>query len=555
MDQKSLMQLANERAFAQLEERWMDALTSAPAQLDELLRVAAWLVKARELDRAQTLLDTLLEALHELNANAELLTAAQQALSWFPDNPSFRSYFLHAFPAAHPDNPLAADIAAASGLAKGAPLNASMEFIARRSHLRPGLFAIHRMRRIAVRLESYDPFSDILSLSDGSHTFSANLVTFLDQYDPLDDNDFRAMSIFCRPALAQLAQADPAELTIRYLKVSGRSSTFRDFKETLTHCAVPPDDWKRWWQAAKPILVAHPLIDLGEGAQPSLTLRDTPREASLSWRTDFSFAAHPRVQPAVVLRYAAHLADGIPPDPALLELFNSGLAPQADTPPARAFAAWLALTSLACATNAQPPAYNPAWLASQDACQIFAQWCGWESVYIAPFIATLPSADPDWPQRFAAILPFAPIALVEQIAHALRSAQHHDLLNTTLASLAVPSPQTAEAFAWLWRSLASDPASIPNPPLDIESATLTLFKLIQQLGSLQHAAEQNLHAALATLRHTLATKHYSLIRAIMRQFGAARAADLYQIVMSNTGLSTPMRSQLVAIVSDIAANR
>jgi len=555
MDQKSLMQLANERAFAQLEERWIDALATAPSQLDDLLRVAAWLVKAREHDRAETLLATLLEALHEQHVPHALLSAAQQSLALFPDNPSFRSYFLMAFPAAHPDNPFAAGIAAASGLNNGAPLPHCMDFIARRIHLRPGLFALHRMRRVPVRLDSYDPFADSLSLSDGTCSFAVNLVTFLDQYDPLDDTDFRAMSVFCRPALAQLALDDPADLTIRYLKASGRSSTFRDFKDSLTHCAVPSHEWKRWWSAAKPVLAAHPLIELGEGSLPSLALRDTPREASLSWRTEFSFAPHPRVQPAVVLRYAAQIADGLAPHPALLELFHTGLAPQPDTPPVRAFAAWLALSALARSLKTQPPPYNPAWLATPEPPRLFAQWCGWEPIFIPHLIALLPPADPAWPQHFAAMLPFAPLALVEHIARALRTAHHHDLLLSALAPLAAPSLHSAEAFAWLWRSLASDPTSFPTLPLDLESATLTLFKLIQQLGSLQHATEQNIHGALATLRHTLASKHYALIRTTMRQFGPARAADLYQLVMSNTGLSSPMRSQLVAIVSDIAANR
>jgi len=555
MDQKSLMQLANERAFAQLEERWIDALSSPVDHLDELLRVAAWLVKAREHDRAETLLATLLEALHEHHAYPQLLSAAQQALHSFPDNPSFRSYFLLAFPAAHPDNTLAADIAAASGLAKGAPLPHCMDFIARRIHLRPGLFALHRMRRFPVRVESYDPFTDSLTLSDASHTFSASLVTFLDQYDPLDDTDFRAMSVFSRPALAQLAHDDPADLTIRYLKVSGRSSTFRDFKDTLTQCAVPPDDWKRWWSAAKPLLASHPLIDLGEGSLPSLSLRDTPREASLSWRTDFSFASHPRVQPALVLRYAAHLADGIPPDPALLELFHASLAPQHDTPPVRAFAAWLALSALARSLNSEPPPYDHAWLAHPEPCHLFAQWCGWEPIFIPHLIALLPPVDATWPQHFAAMLPYAPLALVEHISSSLRSAQHLDLLHAALASILTPSVHSAEAFAWLWRSLASDPTSFPSLPLDLESATLSLFKLIQQLGSLHHPSEQNVHAALATLRHTLAAKRYNLIRSVLRQFGPARAASLYQLVVSNSGLSSPMRAQLVSIISDIAANR
>lgn len=555
MDQKSLMQLANERAFSQLEDRWIEALATASDQLDELLRVTAWLVKARHLDFAETLLTLLLEALKEQRNFPALLTAAQHALSLFPDHRDFRTHFLAAFPAAHPENPLAAEIAAASGLPNGLPLDHCLDFIARRIHLRPGLYALHRMRRFPVRLESYSPSSDSLLLSDGSRTFSTNFLTFSDQYELLDDNDFRALKVFDPQSLAQLANDDPAELTIRYLKASGRSSTFRDFKDALLGSVIHPEAWKSWWSRTKPILLAHPLLDVSEGSQPSLSLRDAPREASLSWRTDFTFATHPRVQPAIALRYANLLADGVTADPELIELFRHGLAIAPSLSPTRAFASWLALTALERAVASTPPAYNPTWLKAPDAAKTFMQWCSWEPVYISYFTSLLPLADPDWPAIFAASLPYAPLALIENIVAALRSAQHAHLIPPALAPLSSPSPETAEALAWLWRTLATDPQSVPSAPLDLETATLALFRLVQQLAAIRHPGEFNVHAALATLRHTLAAKHYDLIRSVLCSFGSQRAADLYQLVMSNTGLSTPMRAQLVGLVSKLAASR
>ncbi len=549
------MQLANERAFDQLDERWMEALDTAVDQLGELMHVAAWLVKARHADRAETLLAMLLEALEEQHAHTAALETARQALAWFPDHAGFRAVFVRAFPAAHPDNPYAAALVQASGLPVAAPLDECMAFIARRAHLRPGLFAIHRMRRIAVRLEDFDPRTDMLTLSDGTQSFPSNLATFLDQYDALDDNDFRATSIFCRPALAALAEQDPGELTLRYLKVSGRTSTFRDFKDALTRCAVESDDWKQWWSKVKPVLVAHPFIDLGQGTQPSLTLRDTPREAGLSWRTEFTFAAHPRMQPALVMRYASELGEGVQPDADVVQLFREGLAASPDTPPVRCFAGWLALSVLAGALGESAPDYSPAWLAAPDACMLFAQWCGWEPVYIQHCIKILPGADAAWQQHFAAMLPYAPLAMVEQLAAALRAHDAAGLLQRAIAPLAVPAVQTAEAFAWLWRALATEPPGTLAINLDAESATIALFKLIQQLGALQHGGEQNTHATLAALRHTLSIKHYDVIRAVMRQFGTARAAELYQLVRGNTGVSTAMRGQLIGIVSDIAAAR
>jgi len=77
---------------------------------------------------------------------------------------------------------------------------------------------------------------------------------------------------------------------------------------------------------------------------------------------------------------------------------------------------------------------------------------------------------------------------------------------------------------------------------------LKLFKLIQRLSKVKEHDEQNAHLTLAALRHTVSTKKYSLINSVFKEFGNENSSNLYQLLTSNSGLSTAMRSQLVRLL-------
>ncbi len=353
--------------------------------------------------------------------------------------------------------------------------------------------------------------------------------------------------------LAELAESDPIELVARYLKTVGRESVFREFKAAITNGAVAKEQWKEWWSRVKTILINSPLIDLGAGGQPSLTLRDSPRDFVKTIRREFDFADHPRRRAAIALNYIEKVKDGLPPDQELVDHIAAELTQdlQGGDDGAFAFSSWLALRAAAEVLGATQPAYSPEWLAAPDARKTVAQWCGWDPSFQSPLLEFLPLADESWPERFAGLLPYSPLMLVEQLASALSAKGKTDALSNAVDEITSPTVETAEAFAWMWKCMATGEGTAVDMPVEVKSATLTLFKLIQQLSGIKQETGQNVRAALAALRHTVAVKRYEVIGLVFQMFGVDHATDIYQIITSNTGFSTPMRAQLVQILARI----
>jgi hypothetical protein len=457
--------------------------------------------------------------------------------------------------AAYPQNPATQQIAEHSGLLEGRPLEECLKAIHRRLPLAPGKYAIHRARRMPVQVRAFDGTTDMLVLSNGETEFDTSLVTFLDQYENLAQDDFRALRVFDQDALAERAAEDPDGLVMSYLKSVGRSSPFRDFKEAVQSCAVPHDEWKDWWQTTKVRLIRNPMIDVGDGSQPKLTLRQSPRDFSATLIRDFDFEEDAFRKPALVLSYLDDLREGVPRNDKVTEHFWAGLSElmTEEEDRATAFFAWLCLHVAAEAVEREAPAYDAAWLAEPDTARRVAQLCGWEPAYIEHVVARLPDADPEWPARLCTLLPYAPYGMVGRSIATLSAAGEAGRINALMPGLEEPDVQHAELYAWLWRAQTLEEPLEFELPYDVPTMTLNLFRLVQQLSASKQVADQNRQEALASLRRTIGMKKYSVAAQAFSHFPEAEAANVFHALSSNTGLSTVMRAQLYQYISKVGS--
>lgn len=545
--------LAHARKFTALEDAWMTLMQDLPGQVDELIAVIAWLVKVKERDRAQLYMAMLLDALSQQRPGEPALAVCYQAIAWFPEEESFRVCAAEQFAHAHKDHPYAAAIAARAGMRTSRPLDAVLGDIELRLPVVPGAYAIHRRRRIPVRIVEYSAADDKLVMTDGTAPFASNLATFYDQYEWLANDDFRALRVFEPGRLAAIARENPAELVIMHLKTCGRESVFRDFKDAVTGAIIPPGEWKEWWQGAKAAVLQHPLIECGQGSQPSLKLRETARNSDTVRQTEFDHAG-PRRKAALMLGYLAEVRNGLPLNEGLCAEFTAALARQAgvEGEPVTALCSWLALRAAADVRPAEIPAYHAGWLEAPAAQRSFAFACGWEALLIEPFITFIPGVEPGWQERFAGVLPCAPYALAEQLVKALRAAGASSLVGGALEKVVSPEPGTAETFAWLWAAVVGGAPPPELPPQDDVALTLTLLAAVQQASVQREHSEQNLHQTLATLRHTVSLKRYELIRSVFQKLSPEQTATLFYSISANTGLSSPMRSQLMQMIGKTA---
>jgi hypothetical protein len=556
MQTKSLITLANERNFALLDDTWMQALETAAPDLDEMLHVLEWLVKAKETERVRTLSAMLLEALVERH-DPRTHVLALRVLDWFPEDREVRRVLGHAICEATADNQALPGIVRRSGLLDDAPLAAALDYIQTRCTLRPGVFALHRSRRIPVQIVGFDPHDDALQLHDGQQEYRATLVTYQSQYEPLGDDDFRVLHTFRNEQLQREAQTDPAALVRRFLRYSGKRATFRELRDALTNVAVPAEAWKDWWSTVRQTLAHDPHLEVGEGAQPALALRDSPRDYVETRIREFDHASSVREKTAILVRYAQQVRGGVPADAAYLAYVVGVLREftRAADGTVAAFFAWLALRTSADVCGGDTPAYEPHWLADPAHCLQVAHGCGWEPLFIEPLTDLLPDADPRWPELYGRMLTQAPLALIERMTGALRAHQHSAVIEPALHALAEPRAEIAELLLWLWRELATRAALDFTSPLDLGGASFALFRVMRQLHVYRGGPAFNAHGALATVRHTLAARKYALIGAVFEKLGSNHTAELYHAMSSNAGISAAMRAQLTTLLSRVGLSR
>lgn len=550
MKKQELLQIAYDRDFDCLEETWMTAIDPLPDDPGMLMKVLKWLIKVHENDRAEILLAMLVEAYEEQQPGNPAMDAAAKALDWFPGNMEFRQALARQLAVVHAGNPAITGIIDMSGLTGNAELTYALQEIEKRLPLKQGNYAIHRMRRIPVRIESYDPGRDTLELSDGGQVFASNLVTYTDQYDSLTDTDFRAQRIFEPEILAEMAVEDPCRVIKNYLLVCGKESTFRGFKDTFYDSIIDPAAWKEWWSEAKKKLVYDPYIQLGTGGQPSLKLRDTPRDFSEELKRGFDHAVNAYEQPAALIHYLNEIEQGIPADPAVLSHFITHLAKGLETGGACSLASWLALVVAASAGKCDKPVYSTVWLKQDNAVSEFVMWCCWEPLLIYPCVTYLPGTDPAWPEYFSHALPRMPYAMVELVTVLLEKETRPSLFQPLQEAMAHPGIETAEAFAWTWKKLAKGEKLPFAYDTDLFGATIILFELISQSCNDHEDHKHNLQVTVSVLRQAVSSNRYALIKAVFSKISGKHAAELYQAVTTNPGISTIMRSQLVQLLAN-----
>jgi len=548
---QELIKTAYDRDFNLLEEEWMATIDPLPESPEEMMKVAAWLIKVHEMDQAEILLEMLVEAYEEQKPGAPSADIALQVLGWFPNNNEFRKAYARQLASVHSANPAITGIIEKSKLTGDSELTAALREINCRLNIKTGKYAIHRMRRMPVRIESYDPVSDMLVLSNGDQVFDTDLNTLTDQYDSLPDVDFRAQRLFEKQKLAEMAVSDPCKLIKNYLLVCGKESTFRSFKDIFRDSIIDPADWKEWWKETKTQLVNDPYIQLGTGSQPSLTLRETPRNFSEELKLDFDHAGKPYKRPAALIHYLNEIDQGIPADPAVLTHFTEQLSAGLPDGDAYALASWLALSYAAKKGICEQPVYSAEWLQKDDAFKKFIQWCGWEPLLISVCVEFFSDNEPEWAVYYSNALPKMPFTFVERVIPLLLQTEKPELFLPLQNAMVQPHVDTGEAFAWTWRQLAKGQPLPFQYDSELFESTMVLFDLISQSCSAHEDENLNMGEIISVLRQTVSCNHYLLIKSVFSSVAEQHAAELYQAVTVNPGISTLMRSQLVQLLANM----
>lgn len=101
--------------------------------------------------------------------------------------------------------------------------------------------------------------------------------TVISRFKPLDHEDFRAMKLLRREALAEEAARRPGELIRRVARLYRGTVTSQQLKSELIPAILAEKEWATFWKSAKVAATKDPWLRVeGNPTRPTFVLRDKP---------------------------------------------------------------------------------------------------------------------------------------------------------------------------------------------------------------------------------------------------------------------------------------
>ena len=535
-----------------VESAWMKAV-EAGAALSELRAVVEALVEADRADTGETLAWMYLSEAAEAMPPAQAVEAARTLVGLLPGGQDLRSvavaiYRLACGGCEHFDSFLRA-----SGLAGGQSTRRAIRTLDVCLAAGPGRYLANRFDQQVVRVEVYDPVLcdfDLAVAGGEARTLEAKLLA--DEFDVVDDSDFRVLRAFRGDQLRQILQDDPAAVLVGICLACGGQVDVPDLKAMLVGRFVEKDKWAGWWTRARSAAKRCPSLAI-EGRRPAV-IRHYPHGRSLEQElAGAAAAAHdPPELSAVLQRYAREARQrNVAVDAAFVAALLDKLAEQACRFRARrpidALTASLAIEAAAAMGLPRPGRAFP------SAAEILA-----EADRPAEAVASLP--DPQlWPLAFEALaavdgaadhfeelLRSMPAGQLDDLAARLRAAGRASAIGRAVAEALANPAAGLQVCLWLWQGPAQVVPEMPSA-LDLLSRLLTASRGLSRDWDLVGTSRRE---AFQQVRSALAAQGYRRFRQAVGEMNEAVAATIKRRIQRSPALSAVARDNLLGILRE-----
>jgi len=266
MNMQKITNCIGKGAFGEAENVWMAAVRDDPAP--ELVNKAlcAFVAAGKE-DMAETLGWALLEA-HAESPKAQTLALACAAYLALPNSEELRNQTAELFKAVHDGSENFEEIYKAAGLETGQSARRAVRTLQTCLALTPGMHLVNRFDGRVIKIIKLTPmgefeFHDFADRCD--EALEPKLLA--DEFDPLDEADFRAMQLGQAEVVAQQVQKEIARVLIGLCIANAGQADSDTIKQTLVPKYLPANKWSSWWGRARTAAKKNENLTL-EGRSP-----------------------------------------------------------------------------------------------------------------------------------------------------------------------------------------------------------------------------------------------------------------------------------------------
>ena len=555
MDLEQIKQWLADGELGAVEEAWMAAAEAdAPVAPDEAAEVLAALVAAEQDDLADTLGWAMLEERKERIGDEMRLELATALAQTVPLSGELRQQALEVYRALHGSHPHFEALVRASELMNAPTPRRAFATLGLCLGVSDGSYLANRFGSQVVQVRRFDATLSDYELEDlAGGALHMDPRKLADEFERIDETDFRILSRRDPDRLKELFQSDPATVLVGVCQSQEGRIDSSSLKDLLVPRYIEADQWARWWSRARTAAKRCPKLSV-EGRNPVYLVYHAE---GLSLEDELAADAEGAKTPLECLELARRYAREarqrkVKMDPAFAARLTCALAEDAARfRSARPTDALTASLGLAEAVALGLPTPTTEWPAPAE---ILASAARPANVIAALEDATL------WPaalealagldraaEHLEAMLTRTPHRQLDTVADLLRKAGREDAL-AAAAARAVADPLAGlDLCLWLWLGPAEP---VPGAPERLELLT-RLLKVLHDLDiDMQIVPGQDRKEIQRRMRTALGARDLAGFREVLGGIDEAMASILKARVERTDGLAESLRDDMLLLLRE-----
>jgi len=538
---------------ASVESVWLDAVVEGEP-LEQMLPALEALMEAGCADSAETLAATLMEERYEQADPADALAAVKALAMIVPDSDELRTRAADLYKQVHGRSEHFDAIFDAAGLLSGQSPRRALRTLDVCLGLGPGAHLANRYDGRVMKVVGYQPATGEFEIADAAgRTEQLEPKLLADEYEPVDDRDFRVLAQHRMAEAKVLLTSDPAAVLIGLCISHGGKINADQLKDALVGKFLDAKAWSGWWSRARTAAKRCEQLSLAGRSPIVVSYHAGGRTLEQELTGALGQARTPGDYRAMLQQYLREARGRkVQIDPRFAGRITEALAEQArsfrERWPADALAAALAVES---AVRSKAPAPSEPYpsssemLAGAERPEELLGGLSDESLWLAGLDGLC--ARDDAPDRLSRLLYSAPASRLDVVVERLAAAGDDGTAAAKAAADAVADPAAhLELFLWLWAGPARPVAGVPG--------TLEMLaRMLKAVGDL--ARQWDVEAAtrkeaFRRVRAALSASDYASFRAAVDAMDEHVADTLKRQIERLDGLAESVRQHALDILRE-----
>ncbi|MDP6634591.1 MAG: GreA/GreB family elongation factor [Phycisphaerae bacterium] len=552
MDLRKIQELTEKNDVDAVEIEWMEAIESGESA-QAMCEALKLIVDAKQPDVAVMLASMLLSDASEKQTPAEALDIARLILPTLPANPELRTATAKLYKQVYAQVEHFDLFMDESGLESNQAPRRAIRTLDTCLALTPGTPLAGRYEQDVLRVDGFNSLTGCFDLTEpGGRQISLEPKPLADNYEPVEDGDFRVLRAFRPDDLIELVANDPTAVMIGVCRMNGGQVDSLELKDAISPRYLPPKKWSNWWTKAKTAVKRSPFLTI-EGRNPTFIIYHAEGHSlEQELAASVEAARVPLELLEVLKQYVRELKlRKLETDPTFVSPILDTLAKQADSfRKRRAADALTASLAIGIAQTlglgeVETPYPSPSELLSEAK---------------APAKAVLALTDPslrnnalvalaereDAAEQLAEVLTLLSANELDLVDAKLRDAGRQELVEHAVDEAMRRPVANPQICIWLWQGPSQPLKNAPNL-LDLFSR---LMKIMQEMHRDPDLDRTLRRETCGQIRSTLTAGACKTFRKTISKLDEGVAATVKRKIEVNPGLSEASRETLLNVVRD-----